>query len=62
MNEKEAVTYFNKCYAAPTIASKPKNLLIQDCMNVKSQIGVPIWINIRVLDTGMLAMCIEVPK
>lgn len=53
------MTYFNKFYAAPAIASIPKNLVLQDCMNVESKIGKPIWINIRVLDpSGLLAICI----
>lgn len=57
------MTYFNKFYAAPAIASIPKNLVLQDCMNVESKIGKPIWINIRVLDpSGLLAICIQLPK
>lgn len=61
MTEKEVMTYFNKFYAAPALASQPKNMLIQDCINLQSN-GAPLWVRFNVNESGMLAMAIEVPK
>ena len=61
MTESEALTCFNKFYAAPAIASQPKNLLIQDCITLHST-GKPLFVRFNIAELGMLAMCIEVPK